>query len=120
MNLLNKLKYAMLITLCVSSNVSVAEDGVSIWRLEGVYPKIVLQRKQCEFIGKLNQKQLEVLDKIHYIAKPYNLQLTAIAIAWKESKLGKYKVRMGDSRYDRSFGIMHTVSHWRTQGMSPF
>lgn len=104
-----------------SANVAADNDEypLGIFRYEGKYPKIEVKRN-CSFVSNLSPYQKEVMDKIYYIAKPYDLHLTAIAIAWKESKLGKYKVRMGTTKYDRSFGIMHTVSYWKTVGMTPF
>lgn len=94
-------------------------QGFSIFSYEGTYP-ILSVKKNCSFIEGLSDYQKDVMYKIHHISRPYNLQLTAIAIAWKESKLGKYKVRMGNTKYDRSFGVMHTVTYWKTKGMTPF
>lgn len=80
----------------------------------------VVLSNECDFLDGLSPYQKEVAYKAYRAGYPYDLGNTMVAIAWKESKLGIYKVRYGDTKYDRSFGVMHTVSHWKTKGMSPF
>lgn len=74
---------------------------------------------QCDFINNLAPFQEEVAYQSYRTGQPYNLGLTAIAIAWEESKLGLYKVRFGKG-LDVSFGVGHTLSYYRTKGMNTF
>lgn len=77
--------------------------------------------RQCTFIENLSPYQQEVAYKVYRAGSPYDLGLTAIAIAWEESKLGLYKVRYNPSKiFDQSFGLMHTVAKWKIKGMNPF
>ncbi len=76
--------------------------------------------QECDFLKGLSTYQKEIAYKAYRAGYPHDLGQTMVAIAWKESKLGLYKVRMGYSEYDRSFGLYHTVAHWRTKDMTPF
>lgn len=75
---------------------------------------------QCRFLSKLMPYQQDVAEIAYRAGQPYDLGLTSVAIAWKESKLGLYKVRMNTKYNDQSFGVMHTVAKWKTKGMSAF
>jgi hypothetical protein len=75
---------------------------------------------QCNFINKLSYSQQEVAYQAFRLGQPHDLSLTMVAISWKESKLGAYKIRLGTSRSDQSFGVMHTVAKWKTKGMTAF
>ncbi len=73
------------------------------------------------FIKNLSPYQQEVASLVYKHAEPYNLGYTAVAIAYKESNLGKYKVRYNkDNTKDVSVGIMHTAAYWKTKDMTPF
>lgn len=75
----------------------------------------------CEFFEKLSPYQIDVAEIAYNTGKPFDLGLTAVAVAWQESRLGLYKVRYNlDNIKDQSFGVMHTVAYWKTKGMSPF
>ena len=76
--------------------------------------------RSCVFINQLTPYQAEVANKAYWAGMPYDLGKTAVAVAWVESKLGLYKVRWGSSKFDRSFGIMHTVAYWKTKGLDSF
>lgn len=75
---------------------------------------------ECNFFDGLSHYQKEVAYKAYRAGYPHDLGYTMVAIAWKESKLGLYKVRYGYTEYDRSFGVFHTVAHWKTKDMNPF
>lgn len=75
--------------------------------------------EECDFLQKLSPYQYEIAYKSYRAGQPYDLGLTAVAVAWQESKLGLYKSRLGLTRYDQSFGIMHTVAYWKTKTLSP-
>ncbi len=74
----------------------------------------------CNFFRQLEPSQRDVAEMVYKAGQPYDLGLTSVAIAWKESKLGLYKVRMNITYNDQSFGVMHTVAKWKTKGMSSF
>lgn len=75
----------------------------------------------CNFLKELTPYQQDIAYQSYRAGEPYDLGLTAIAVAWKESKLGKYKVRFNSSNIkDVSVGVMHTVAYWKTKGMSSF
>ncbi len=76
--------------------------------------------EECEFFEGLSYYQKEVAYQAFRAGEPHDLGFTMIAIAWKESKLGLYKVRYGYTELDRSYGVMHTVAHWKTKDMTPF
>lgn len=75
---------------------------------------------QCRFLSNLTPYQQDVAEMSYRVGQPYDLGLTSVAIAWKESRLGLYKVRMSTKYNDQSFGVMHTVAKWKTKGMSAF
>ena len=76
--------------------------------------------EECNFLKGLSPYQKEVAYQAYRAGDGYDLGNTMVAIAWKESKLGLYKVRYGITKYDQSFGVMHTVAHWKTKGLSSF
>lgn len=77
--------------------------------------------EQCEFLSQLSPYQEKVAYKAYRAGEPYDLGLTAVAIAWKESKLGVYKTRFNRNNVkDISVGVMHTVVYWKTKSMTPF
>lgn len=47
----------------------------------------------------------------------HDLGLTSVAIAWQESKLGLYKIRLGKG-FDQSYGVGHSAIKWKTKGMT--
>jgi hypothetical protein len=53
----------------------------------------------------LEKEQLEILVKTFLKAKKHNLEYTMTAIAWQESKFGKYMVNLSDP----SFGVFHNL-----------
>lgn len=71
----------------------------------------------CLFVENLTPYQYGVAYQAYRSGQPYDLQLTAVAVAWEESKLGKYKFRWGDG-VDKSVGVGHTVIKYKTQDMS--
>ena len=75
---------------------------------------------ECKFFKGLSHYQKEIAYKAYRAGYPEDLGYTMVAIAWKESKLGLYKVRYGYTEYDRSFGVYHTVAYWKTKDMDPF
>lgn len=75
---------------------------------------------QCSFLNKLSPYQQDVAEMAYRAGEEHKLGLTAVAVAWQESKLGLYKVRMSTDFNDQSFGVMHTVSKWKTKGMTAF
>jgi hypothetical protein len=68
---------------------------------------------ECFFLNQLDNNQKSVAKLVYKKGLKYDLGKTAIAIAWKESKLGRYLIRYGRDEYDRSYGIGHTVAYWR-------
>ena len=76
--------------------------------------------QECDFLKGLSHYQKEVAYQVYRTGYPEDLGNTMVAIAWKESKLGLYKVRWGYTDYDKSVGVFHTVVHWRTKDMTPF
>lgn len=83
--------------------------------------KNVTAQTQCEFLNNLTPYQYKVAYQIYHVGKEWDLGLTSVAIAWKESKLGKYKVRFNrDNIKDVSVGVMHTVAYWKTKDMTAF
>lgn len=54
-----------------------------------------IAKYEKEFLS-MNASQLHLLQKIYIKAKPYNLQHTAVAIAWQESALGVASVNLQD------------------------
>ncbi len=77
------------------------------------------QETQCSFLENLSPYQYGIAYQAYRTGQPYDLGFTMVAIAWKESKLGLYKIRMGTPP-DISFGVFHTASHWKTKGMTAF
>lgn len=76
---------------------------------------------QCDFLSNLTPYQQDVAEMVYRSAEGYNLGHTAVAIAYKESKLGIYKVRYNRGNIkDVSVGVMHTVAYWKTKDMTPF
>ena len=76
---------------------------------------------QCTFVEQLSHYQKDVAYKAYHAGLPYDLGLTTVAIAWKESKLGLYKVRYNvDNVSDQSIGILHTAAKWKVINMTPF
>lgn len=71
----------------------------------------------CTFIENLTPYQYDIAYQSYRAGQAYDLQLTAVAVAWQESKLGRYKFRWGKG-VDKSVGIGHTVVKYKTQGMS--
>lgn len=71
----------------------------------------------CRFVDNLTPYQYGVAYQAYRSGQPYDLQLTAVAVAWEESKLGKYKFRWGKG-VDKSVGVGHTVVKYKTQGMT--
>ena len=51
--------------------------------------------EECNFAKGLSTYQKGVMHKAYEVGAPKNLGYTLIAVAWKESKLGKYKARYG-------------------------
>lgn len=77
--------------------------------------------ENCAFVNKLSSYQKEVAYKAYHAGLPYDLGLTTVAIAWKESKLGIYKVRYNTTKgSDQSVGMLHTVIKWKVKQMTPF
>lgn len=77
--------------------------------------------ENCIFMNQLSPYQQEVAYKAYHAGLPYDLGLTTVAIAWKESKLGLYKVRYNvENVSDQSVGILHTVAKWKVKDMTPF
>lgn len=77
--------------------------------------------KQCLFVSQLSHYQQEVLYKAYHAGLPYDLGLTAVAVAYHESNLGLYKARYNvDKSSDISFGVMHTAAKWKVKEMTPF
>lgn len=75
----------------------------------------------CTFMEQLSPYQQEVAYKAYHAGLPYDLGLTTVAIAWKESKLGLYKVRYNIKNVsDQSVGVLHTVAKWKVKDMTPF
>ena len=56
----------------------------------------------------LTNKQQNVLHKIWYRAKPYNLNYTMCAIAFRESSLGVKMMNLSDGKIG-SFGVFHNL-----------
>jgi len=56
----------------------------------------------------LSYNQKEVLVSSYLAGKPYDLEYTLMAIAWKESVFGKFKINLADGRKG-SFGIYHCL-----------
>ena len=73
---------------------------------------------QCKFIENLSPYQQEVARESYLTGKPYNLGITSVAVAWQESRLGIFKLRLSKREYDRSVGIGHTSIHYNTSGMN--
>ncbi len=78
-----------------------------------------LYSQQCSFLENLSPYQKEVAYQAYRAGEPYDLGYTTVAIAYQESKLGLWKIRMGTPP-DISFGVMHTASRWKTKGMTAF
>lgn len=76
-------------------------------------------KAQCTFLENLSPYQSEVAYQTYRSGAAYDLGLTAVAIAYQESKLGLYKVRYGKGK-DISFGVFHTAVYWKTKGLSAF
>lgn len=76
--------------------------------------------KQCNFLEQLSPYQREVANISYISGSAYDIGLTAVAIAWKESRLGIYKTRIGNNKYDISFGVGHTALYWKTKEMNSF
>lgn len=74
---------------------------------------------ECDFFKKLSFYQQDIAYQAYRIGFEHDLGLTAVAIAWQESKLGKYKIRVGKGS-DVSVGIGQTAVVWKTKGMSAF
>lgn len=76
---------------------------------------------ECKFKQQLTPHQEDIMEITYRYGEEYNLGLTTVAIAWKESKLGLYNVRYNRGNIsDQSFGVLHTVARWKTKGMTPF
>ena len=56
-------------------------------------------------LNHLSDSQQEVLLRTFLKGKEYNLEYTLTAIAWQESKFGKYMVNLSDP----SFGVFHNL-----------
>ena len=54
---------------------------------------------------KINRSQYEIMVKVWNYAKPYNLQYTATAIAWQESRFGVWLHNLKDP----SCGVFHQL-----------
>jgi hypothetical protein len=78
-----------------------------------------LAKDNCAFLESLSPYQTTVAYQAYRAGEAYDLGITAVAISWEESKLGKYKVRYGKG-VDVSVGVMHTAVHWKTKKMSAF
>lgn len=72
---------------------------------------------QCSFKNKLNPEQITAAQKIYHTAKYYDLGVTAIAVAYQESHLGRWKTRHATA-YDRSYGYFHNLYYYATKGMT--
>lgn len=81
---------------------------------------ISTQAVSCDFIDKLDPYQKQIAKLSYQVGEPHDLGLTMVAVAWEESRLGLFKVRMSTDYRDQSFGTMHTVAKWKTKGMTPF
>ncbi len=57
---------------------------------------------------QLTPKQKQILYQTFYKAKPFDYQYTLTAIAWQESKFGKYVVNVSDGEYG-SYGVFHNL-----------
>ncbi len=77
--------------------------------------------ESCEFFDNLTPYQIDIANMSYKAGLPYDLGLTAIAIAWEESRLGLYKVRHNITNVkDQSYGHFHTVAYWKVKGMDSF
>lgn len=73
------------------------------------------------FIDNLSTYQQNIAYQAYRAGEPHDLGLITVAVAYKESRLGLYKVRFNrDSLKDQSYGVMHTAVYWKTKGMTPF
>jgi hypothetical protein len=54
---------------------------------------------------KLTKEQFEIMKRVWKYAKLYNLQWTAVSIAWQESHFGKWRINSADP----SCGIFHQL-----------
>lgn len=75
--------------------------------------------QSCSFLDKLSYQQRLIATQAYRLGEPYDLGLTMVAVAWQESKLGKYKMRYGKGK-DVSVGVMHSNVYWKTKEMSAF
>lgn len=55
----------------------------------------------------LSEEQRLLARKIYYLTKPYDLELTMVAIAWQESRLGMVPINLQDP----SCGVTHINLH---------
>lgn len=84
------------------------------------YNNEVNAQEQCEFLKHLSPYQVGVAYQAYRFGEEHDLQLTMVAIAWKESNLGLYKIRLGKDTSDMSYGVMHTVAKWKTKDKTSF
>lgn len=66
---------------------------------------ISLHASLLDELENLSFSQREVLLKTYIKAKPFDYHLTMMAIAWKESKFGKYPINLEDP----SCGVFHNL-----------
>lgn len=79
------------------------------------------EASECSFFEHLTPYQIDIANMSYKAGLPYDLGLTAVAIAWEESRLGLYKVRHNVKNIkDQSYGIMHTIAYWKVKSMSSF
>lgn len=75
-------------------------------------------KDQCEFLDNLSPYQRSVAYQAYRAGQPFDLELTTVAIAWQESKLGIYKIRYRHN--ELSVGVAHTLVKYKTKGMTNF
>ena len=56
-------------------------------------------------LNNLSQQQFNIMLWVYKQGKQYNLEYTLMAIAWEESKFGKFKINLSDP----SCGIFHNL-----------
>ena len=71
----------------------------------GLFGRVASITENIRELNRLTGTQKKVAKKVWELATPNNLQYTATAIAWQESKFGKWKINLADP----SCGIFHKL-----------